>query len=86
MTEQIVQPEVCVTPAVHRVALELLADRAPNWEIADRLGITEDTVKSHMKVLLKQTGSMNRTEAVVKVLRGRVRLIRGRTTSTTPSP
>lgn len=48
--------------------LELLADRLRDKEIADRLGISHDTVKTHLKSLYRKLGSSSRHEAVVKAL------------------
>lgn len=63
-----------VTPREYAVACELLADGAGNSEIGDRLGISEDTVKSHIKGLLWRTGCVTRTEVAVKVMRGIIQL------------
>jgi DNA-binding CsgD family transcriptional regulator len=44
--------------------LQLLAEGATNGEIAERLVISEHTIKSHVKHILRQLGAANRTEAV----------------------
>ena len=44
--------------------LQLLAKGATNAEIAERLVISEHTIKSHVKHILRQLGAANRTEAV----------------------
>ena len=44
--------------------LHLLAGGATNAEIAERLVISEHTIKSHVKHILRQLGAANRTEAV----------------------
>ncbi len=44
--------------------LPLLADGMPNKSIADALGLTEGTVKQHLKDLFKRLKSHNRTQAV----------------------
>lgn len=43
--------------------LRLLADGATNAEIANRLVVSEHTVKSHIKHILRELGAANRTEA-----------------------
>ena len=55
--------------------IKLIARGCLNKEIADRLHITEGTVKSHTSALFSKLGVSNRTEAVREaVRRGRVRL------------
>ena len=44
--------------------LKLLAEGATNAEVAERLVISEHTIKSHVKHILRQLGAANRTEAV----------------------
>ena len=44
--------------------LPLLADGMPNKSIAEALGLTEGTVKQHLKELFKRLNSHNRTQAV----------------------
>jgi DNA-binding NarL/FixJ family response regulator len=44
--------------------LPLLADGMPNKQIADALGVTEGTVKQHLKELFKRLHTRNRTQAV----------------------
>ena len=53
-------------PLTNRQAevLQLLAEGATNAEIAERLVISEHTIKSHVKYILRQLGAANRTEAV----------------------
>lgn len=46
-----------------QVADELVRDGASNRTIGRRLGISEDTVKSHVKAILRKTGAANRTAA-----------------------
>ena len=48
--------------------LELLARGETNAEIAGRLPISEGTVKSHVKHLLRKVGAANRAEAVARYL------------------
>ena len=55
--------------------IKLIAQGCLNKEIADRLSITEGTVKSHTSALFVKLGVANRTEAVREaVRRGLVRL------------
>jgi DNA-binding NarL/FixJ family response regulator len=44
--------------------LPLLADGMPNKRIADALGVTEGTVKQHLKELFRRLNARNRTQAV----------------------
>jgi DNA-binding NarL/FixJ family response regulator len=44
--------------------LPLLADGMPNKRIADALGVTEGTVKQHLKELFRRLSARNRTQAV----------------------
>lgn len=56
-----------LTRAQIAVLVELAAGRS-NKEIAARLGISDETVGSHMKEILGRLGVRNRTEAVVRYL------------------
>jgi RNA polymerase sigma factor (sigma-70 family) len=49
--------------------LELLSDGKSNKEIAQSLGISDETVKSHLKRLFEKLGVTDRTEAVALALR-----------------
>lgn len=54
---------------------ELMVTGASNQQIADRLVITEGTVKSHVKHILRKYGAANRSQAIAWALRdGRVNL------------
>ena len=55
--------------------LELLAEGLPNKAIAERLGISAETVKFHVASLSGKLGAANRTDAVrLAILRGLVSL------------
>lgn len=49
---------------------ELMVTGASNQEIADKLVITEGTVKSHVKHILRKYGAVNRAQAIAWALRG----------------
>lgn len=49
--------------------LELVADGLSNKAIADKLSISENTVKYHMKNILQKLTAKNRTEAVTQAIR-----------------
>lgn len=49
--------------------LQLLAEGLPNKTIADRLHISEHTVKFHVNALFGKLGAQSRTEAVVRATR-----------------
>jgi len=57
-----------LTPREQQVA-QLLAGGLTNKEIAQRLGITEHTVKFHLNGILRKLGVSTRTEAVVQAAR-----------------
>ena len=63
-----------VTRAQAQVIAELACDGASNGTIAERLGISEETVKSHLKAALAAARCTNRTELAVALLRGRLKL------------
>lgn len=49
--------------------LELLTEGLPNKSIAERLGISDQTVKFHIASILGKLGATNRTDAVRRALR-----------------
>lgn len=67
-------PEEPLTPRELQV-LGLLAEGLANKSIADRLGISDQTVKFHVAAILAKLGAANRTEAVrLAVRRGVIAL------------
>jgi DNA-binding CsgD family transcriptional regulator len=57
-----------LTPREHEV-LVLVADGLRNREIAQRLGVSEHTVKFHLAAIFGKLGASSRTEVVRKALR-----------------
>ncbi len=49
--------------------LELLAEGLPNKSIAERLGISDQTVKFHVSSISGKLGASNRTDAVRRAVR-----------------
>jgi DNA-binding NarL/FixJ family response regulator len=49
--------------------LELLAEGLPNKAIADRLSISDQTVKFHVSSISAKLGAANRTDAVRRAIR-----------------
>jgi DNA-binding NarL/FixJ family response regulator len=49
--------------------LELLAEGLPNRGIADRLGISDQTVKYHVASIMGKLGTSNRVETVRRAVR-----------------
>ena len=65
---QPMSPTEALTPREQEV-LQLLAEGLPNKTIADRLHISEHTVKFHVNAILSKLGAQSRTEAVVRATR-----------------
>jgi DNA-binding NarL/FixJ family response regulator len=74
-----IPPEVAAELAAHVIddtltsreidVLRLIADGNANKLIADRLSITEETVKGHVKSILSKLGASDRTHAVTIALK-----------------
>jgi DNA-binding NarL/FixJ family response regulator len=62
------QPVEDLTPR-EREVLQLLADGLPNKGIAERLTISEHTVKFHVNAIMGKLGARTRTEAVTRAAR-----------------
>ena len=58
-----------------REVLVLLADGLPNKIIAERLGISDHTVKFHVASILGKLGASSRTEAVTSAIRQGILMI-----------
>ena len=61
-------PPHALTPREMDV-LRLLAEGLPNKSMAERLGVTEHTVKFHVNAIMGKLGAQSRTEAVVLATR-----------------
>lgn len=57
-----------LTPREHEV-LQLIAQGLPNKVIAQRLAISEHTVKFHVNAVMTKLGAQSRTDAVVRATR-----------------
>lgn len=62
--EALVAPPPSLTPRERQV-LAGVAERKPNATIADELGLSPKTVKTHLSDVLKQLGVANRTQAAL---------------------
>jgi DNA-binding CsgD family transcriptional regulator len=62
-THERFEPVEQLTPREHEVLL-LVADGLRNREVAERLGITEHTVKFHLAAVFGKLGASSRVEAV----------------------
>jgi two-component system nitrate/nitrite response regulator NarL len=65
------EPTPLVDPLTRREVevLQLVAEGLPNKTIADRLHISEHTVKFHINAIMGKLGAQSRTEAVVRATR-----------------
>ena len=64
LLNRLTQPVPESLTAREQEVLQLLAQGLPNKEIAERLVITERTVKFHVSAIMGKLGASNRTEAV----------------------
>ena len=67
VTEQAAVPHAPLTPRQLEI-LQLIAQGLTNAAIAERLIVTEGTIKWHVKQILAKTGSANRAEAIARIL------------------
>jgi DNA-binding NarL/FixJ family response regulator len=76
IASQIAEHATDSTPTSREIeVLQLIASGNSNKAVADRLSITEDTVKAHVKNLLSKLGANDRTHAVaIAVKRGIIEL------------
>jgi DNA-binding CsgD family transcriptional regulator len=63
---------VVLTPAQRRVVGELTRDGASDGRIAHRLGISRETVTTHMRHAMRRLGAHSRAEVCVMLLRRQV--------------
>ena len=63
---------VTITPGQAKVLREFMRDGASNAEIATRMFLAEDTVKAHMKQIMRRTGCVSRTALAIDLFRQRV--------------
>lgn len=65
---------ITVTPAQRAVIAELTCDGANSRDIADRLGTCAHSVDNQIGQVLRRTGLHSRTQLVVALMRGRLKL------------
>ena len=69
--------EATLSPA-ERGVLQKLLDGLRNQEIANRLRLSDKTVKNHISHILRKTGTSSRLELTIKVYKQRERALRRR--------
>ena len=73
MTDVVTEPRVVRLTRAERRVVGILADDGPtDQEIADRLGVNIETVKSQLRSIMRETGCRTRTEVVCDLLRRRI--------------
>jgi len=66
------KPDAAAAPSLtprQREALRLLGEGLSTTEIAERLGVAEETARNHIRAVLRQLGARSRLEAVVTARR-----------------
>jgi DNA-binding NarL/FixJ family response regulator len=71
MTGPVEKPEQALTPHEARI-IRMLADGDSYQEVGDRLGITVNTVRNHIRRIYEKLQVHTKSEAVSKALRGRL--------------
>jgi DNA-binding NarL/FixJ family response regulator len=71
---QVIEADVVTPPLTKREleVLRLMATMATNREIAEHLVVSEETVRSHVKSILRKLDQPNRTQAVIEAVRRRL--------------
>lgn len=72
--------EASLSPA-ERGVLQKLLDGMRNQEIANRLRLSDKTVKNHISHILRKTGTSSRLELTIKVYKQRERALKRRAAS-----
>jgi DNA-binding NarL/FixJ family response regulator len=72
--------EASLSPA-ERDVLQKLLDGLRNQEIANKLRLSDKTVKNHISHILRKTGTSSRLELTIKVYKQRERALRRRVAS-----
>lgn len=65
-------PCVCFTLRELQILHELLKSGEDNQAIADRLYLSIETVKTHMRKIYRKAGVDNRTELVIRLLKQQI--------------
>lgn len=81
---QIQQPQQGVLSGREREVLVLAAQALSNFQIATRLGLTEATVKRHLRNVFVKLGAVSRIDAVNKALAASLITVDGRPGSSAP--
>jgi DNA-binding CsgD family transcriptional regulator len=71
MTGPVEKPEQALTPHKARI-IRMLADGDSYQDVGDRLGITVNTVRNHIRRIYKKLHVHTKSEAVSTALRGRL--------------
>ena len=71
MTGRVEPPEHALTPHEARI-VRLLAEGDSYQEVGDRLGITVNTVRNHIRRIYEKLQVHTKSQAVSKALRGRL--------------